>query len=84
MISKLIEFGLLDRFPDICHTWHDRKISAAGKKEKKIEEMTSEILATANHEAHKLEASLRYAITQKILESYPYVILWLCDRDSQI
>ena len=74
MISKLIEFGLLDRFPDICHTWRDRKISAAGKKEERIKEMTSMVSNTANDDANKLEAGLRYAIIQKILEKYTYVI----------
>ena len=75
-VSLLVENGLKRRFPDAYHAWEIRNTESKKTAQKSVFENKLNVDKHLRDDQPLLEDALTREITRRILDSYPYVLLF--------
>jgi hypothetical protein len=75
-VSLLVENGLNSRFPAACEVWKSRNAESRATTKKSIIEKRKDVDEQLKMDQTLLEGTLAREIVRRILEKYPYVLLF--------
>lgn len=75
-VSLLVENGLRNSFPTVCDTWKAQNIKNKEITQKSISEKRRDVDEQLRNDQPLLEDALARGVTRRILDTYPYVLLF--------